>query len=72
MTLNKKISRCFLFLLFLIIYPKIKGAETIYLYKEIRDNPNNCDHKSIRSELFKYCRLDTYAMYAIFKELQNL
>jgi hypothetical protein len=36
-------------------------------YKEMRDNPENCDLKSIRNELFKYCRLDTYAMYAILK-----
>ena len=33
MTLKNKISRCFLLLLFLIIYPKIKAAETIYLYR---------------------------------------
>ncbi len=33
MKLKNKISRCFLLLLFLIIYPKTKAAETIYLYK---------------------------------------
>ena len=48
------------------------GGMAMNAYKEMRDNPNHCDHKSIRSKLFKYCRLDTYAMYAIFKELQNL
>ena len=48
------------------------GGMAMSAYKEMRDNPENCDLKSIRNELFKYCRLDTYAMYAIFKELQNL
>ncbi len=33
MTLKNNISKCFLLLLFLIIYPKSKAAETIYLYK---------------------------------------
>ncbi len=33
MTLKNTISKCFLLLLFLIIYPKTKAAETIYLYK---------------------------------------
>ena len=33
MTLKNKISRSFLLFLFLMIYPKIKAAETIYIYK---------------------------------------
>jgi len=33
MKLNNKVSRCFLLLLFLIVSPKTKAAETIYLYK---------------------------------------
>ena len=48
------------------------GGMAMNAYKQMRDNQSNCDYKSIRNELFKYCRLDTYAMYAIFKKLQNL
>ncbi len=33
MTLKNNILRCFLLLLFFIIYPKTKAAETIYLYR---------------------------------------
>ena len=38
-------------------------------FKEMRDNPNNKNNNSIKAELFEYCRLDTYAMYAIFNKL---
>ena len=48
------------------------GGMAMNAYKQMRDNQSKCDYKINRNELFKYCRLDTYAMYAIFKKLQNL
>ena len=41
-------------------------------FKEMRDNPNKKNNNSIRAELFKYCRLDTYAMYAIYLKLLQI
>ena len=38
-------------------------------FKEMRDNSSKRNNNSIRAELFEYCRLDTYAMYAIFNKL---
>ena len=46
-----------------------KNHKLIFANKEMRDNPNNKNNNSIKAELFEYCRLDTYAMYAIFNKL---
>ena len=40
-------------------------------YKKLR-NQSEEEVTHIRTELFKYCSLDTYAMYAIYKKLLNL
>ena len=45
------------------------GGMAMNAFKEMRDNPNNKNNNSIKAELFEYCRLDTYAMYAIFNKL---
>ena len=39
-------------------------------YKDMRKTlKKNEDAEIIRSKLFEYCRLDTYAMYAIYEKL---
>ena len=39
-------------------------------YKDMRKkSKKNEETKSTRSQLFEYCRLDTYAMYAIYEKL---
>ena len=38
-------------------------------YKELRNSSKNTDIETTRKNLYKYCRLDTYAMYAIYKKL---
>ena len=40
-------------------------------YKEIRGQSRQ-EAKKTREKLFKYCRLDTYAMYAIYEKLLGL
>ena len=41
-------------------------------YKELRNSSKNIDVEATRRNLFKYCRLDTYAMYAIYKKLLQI
>ena len=45
------------------------GGMAMNAFKEMRDNSIKRNNNSIRAELFEYCRLDTYAMYAIFNKL---
>jgi len=45
------------------------GGMAMNAFKEMRDNPSKKNNNSIRAELFEYCRLDTYAMYAIYNKL---
>ena len=48
------------------------GGMAMSAYKELRNSSKNVDIETTRKNLFKYCRLDTYAMYAIYiKLLQN-
>ena len=48
------------------------GGMAMNAFKEMRDNPSKRNNNSIRAELFEYCRLDTYAMYAIFNKLLSI
>jgi hypothetical protein len=48
------------------------GGIAMSSYKEIRNNPKNTDIETTRKNLFKYCRLDTYAMYAIYKKILQI
>ena len=48
------------------------GGMAMNAFKEMRDNPNNKHNHSIRAELCKYRRLDTYAMYAIYLKLSQI
>ena len=46
------------------------GGMAMSAYKDMRDkSKKNDDAEMTRSKLFEYCRLDTYAMYAIYKKL---
>ena len=46
------------------------GGMAMNAYKDMRKNSQkNEDAEIIRSKLFEYCRLDTYAMYAIYEKL---
>ena len=39
------------------------GGMAMSAYKELRNSSKNIDIETTRKNLFKYCRLDTYAMY---------
>jgi hypothetical protein len=46
------------------------GGMAMNAYKDMRKkSKKNEETKSTRSQLFEYCRLDTYAMYAIYEKL---
>ena len=48
------------------------GGMAMSAYKELRNSSNNVDIETTRKNLFKYCRLDTYAMYAIYIKLLQI
>ena len=48
------------------------GGMAMSAYKEMRDSSKNTDVENIRNSLFKYCRLDTYAMYAIYEKILQI
>ena len=45
------------------------GGMAMSAYKELRNSAKITDIETTRINLFKYCRLDTYAMYAIYKKI---
>ena len=45
------------------------GGMAMTAFKDIRDDPSIIDIEERRRQLSQYCRLDTYAMYAIFRQL---
>lgn len=47
------------------------GGEASSSYNKMRSDPKDCNEE-IRAELHKYCRLDTYAMYRIFKKINQI
>lgn len=48
------------------------GGMAMSAYKEMRDGSKNTDVETTRNNLFKYCRLDTYAMYAIYEKILQI
>ena len=48
------------------------GSMAMSAYKELRNSSKNIDVEATRRNLFKYCRLDTYAMYAIYKKILQI
>ena len=48
------------------------GGMAMSAYKELRNSSKNVDIETTRKNLFKYCRLDTYAMYAIYIKLLQI
>tara|TARA_B100002051_G_C16702647_1_gene621890 strand:+ start:128 stop:1624 length:1497 start_codon:yes stop_codon:yes gene_type:complete len=48
------------------------GGMAMSAYKELRNSSKNVDIETTRKNLFKYCRLDTYAMYAIYIKLLEI
>ena len=48
------------------------GGMAMSAYKELRNSSKNIDIETTRKNLFKYCRLDTYAMYAIYKKILQI
>ena len=48
------------------------GSMAMSAYKELRNSSKNIDIETTRKNLFKYCRLDTYAMYAIYKKILQI
>ena len=48
------------------------GGMAMSAYKEMRDSSKNTDVETTRNSLFKYCRLDTYAMYAIYQKILQI
>ena len=48
------------------------GGMAMSAYKELRNSSKNLEIETTRKNLFKYCRLDTYAMYAIYIKLLQI
>ena len=48
------------------------GGMAMSAYKELRNSSKNVEIETTRKNLFKYCRLDTYAMYAIYIKLLQI
>ena len=48
------------------------GGMAMSAYKEMRDSSKNANVETTRNSLFKYCRLDTYAMYAIYQKILQI
>lgn len=48
------------------------GGMAMSAYKELRNSSKNVEIETTRKNLFKYCRLDTYAMYAIYIKLLEI
>ena len=48
------------------------GGMAMSAYKELRNSSKNIHIERTRNNLFKYCRLDTYAMYAIYKKILQI
>ena len=48
------------------------GGMAMSAYKEMRDSSKNANVETTRNSLFKYCRLDTYAMHAIYQKILQI